>query len=392
MLILSNNTTVTIPVGATTGTSTTATAPNVADGDGTLSVSMDSYSGGTEFENLVSNTGIVSIIDSGATGGAVETSVLEGSAIDVTVPAGSSLDLPMTVVDNIYTGTLGTQVKVLNGVFKYDAPVRDHSDEIPDVEIFTVTVQDHDGSRAQSTVNINIINDLPTISAINLATPNLADTYQGTYNFDVGADEQLFNVSFDSTSLEWSNAPAGFAFSHNDIGSTATNQLYEATDTSGTIFFTVNVRADGVYDFQLVNPIPVTEVVVPSLLAGIDGGSKLDSYTINNSAFDGYFDLVLTGTEVDNKGYFQSSTLTISATDLGVGDNVMHGSKEETLKFDVQPTSPTANVSISELTIALSKTGGVKITDLVDLKITYTDSTFETDSQTIGSDYEGNLE
>ena len=100
---------------------------------------------------------VISITDTGATGGYGEDYITEGSTeTGLFVPAGSGLDAPVNAVDGFYTGSLGTVVEVTNGQFDYTAPVRDHDDQNPDYETFNFTVMDQDGSEATSTFNINI--------------------------------------------------------------------------------------------------------------------------------------------------------------------------------------------------------------------------------------------
>ena len=138
---------------------------------------------------------------------------------------------------------------------------------------------------------------------------------------------QSFAASFNSAnSLTWANPRDGFSFNYDTATQTGTATFNNGTGTQ--TFFTVHLNSNGTYDFNLVTPDPVTVVNIDSLLAGIAGGSNLSSFTLPSSNFGGEFNLVLTGYE--NNGA-TNSTITISSASLGVGDNVMHGSKDDVL-------------------------------------------------------------
>ncbi|MCP8689011.1 DUF5801 repeats-in-toxin domain-containing protein, partial [Marinobacterium sedimentorum] len=271
----------------------------------------------------------------------------------------------------------------------YDTDVLALANGLVNLQV-TYSITDGDGDSATSTKtidlggNVQFADDGPSLSATNLAIANETGTYTGTYVFDVGADTQSFVDSFDASALQWTNARDGYSLEYDAAGSDASHLLYNAVYEEGGetfTFFTLQVNADGTYEVTMVTPDPVVEQTIPSLLSGISGGSNLSSYTFGSSVFGGEFAIVVTGTE---NGV--ASTLTISATDLGVGDNVMQGSKGDVLRFDVQPTASGSSV-LSELTIQLSHTGGVKTSDPVDINIRYTDGTSSSYSEQIGSDY-----
>ena len=254
-----------------------------------------------------------------------------------------------------------------------------------DRDSFSYTVTDANGNTATGTILVDIVDDVPSITAANIAIPNTVGSYDGSYTFEVGADTQSFVSSFDSTSLTWTNARSGYSLNYDASASTADSQVYKATfvDTNNTTqtFFTVSVNSDGTYTLNMVTPDPIKEVNVPSLLQGIDGSSGLASYTFDSTLFGNHFDLVATG--YTNNGA-TLDTLTISASELGVSDNVMQGNKGDLLRLDVVPVD-SSGASVSELTIDIANTAGVKITDSVTLKVVYTDGEVSTSEQ-IGAD------
>ena len=251
---------------------------------------------------------------------------------------------------------------------------------ILDTIAMSVTDATGDSDPTPGSIVISIVDDIPTLSATNLAVANEAGTHSGTYSFEVGADAQAFAASFGETALDWVNEAPGFSFEYDPLASDATKLVYNARDGADNLFFTITVNNDGTYDFNLINPVPVTEIEIPSLLAGISGGTGLPSYTFPSSVFGDQFELVVTGTSGGS-----ADGIWISATDLGVGDNVMQGNKTDVLTFDVVPVGG-STASISELTISMSGTAGTKEDDVVTLKAYYSDGTVTSVDQVIGSD------
>ncbi|MCG9713167.1 type I secretion C-terminal target domain-containing protein [Shewanella insulae] len=245
----------------------------------------------------------------------------------------------------------------------------------------TMTITDNEGDPANTNFNVSFHDDGPTLSVDNLAIANVEGVYEGHYSFDIGADTQGFVDSFNNASLLWTNAQQGYELIYDSDASTASSQVFNAVFNGGTdTFFTVTIHADGSYDFELVTPQPLTEVPVDSLLAGVSGGSNLSQYTFDSDLFDGYFDIRVTGQSQGN-----SATLTISNDELGVNDNVMHGNKQDVLRFDVVPQM--AGASLSQLTIEIATSGGAKSTDMVAYTIYYTDGTHQIFNQIIGDDF-----
>ncbi|MEQ6917661.1 type I secretion C-terminal target domain-containing protein, partial [Halomonas aquatica] len=247
----------------------------------------------------------------------------------------------------------------------------------------TATAVDSDNDTATTTVsvdlggNVSFDDDVPTITTSNLAIANLAGIYSGVLDFDVGADAQSFLDSFGDGSLVWNNQPDGDGFELVYDGNNTF--IAQTTGDNSEEFFKLTILSDGTYDFELVNPKPVTETQVPQLLQGITGGSGLESYTFDSGLFGGLFSLVLTGLIDD-----APSTLTISSTQLGVADNVVHGG--DVLKFDVEKTTAgdDSNASISNLTLTLGATAGLKSEDVVTFNVFYEGAPSETINVIVG--------
>jgi len=305
------------------------------------------------------NVPVQSITWVSSNGGHTLTGSIGGTPVIQVVLSG---DLSVAAGNN--TGNVTATATLLDNMLHQDSP-NGSSLVISGIQ---VVGQDSDGDTATHTfTGITVLDDVPSLSANNVAVANVEGTYTGTYAFTSGADTQSFADSFEAGSLVWTNPRDGYELEYDAGASSATQQVYHGTFNGGAdTFFDIVVKSDGTYDVTLVTPDPVTEVDVASILSGIDGGSNLPSYTIGNEVFGGLFDLLLTGY---SQGH-QADTLTISATELGVGDNVMHGNKDDELRFDIQPLS--GFVAVSSLTIHVATTAGWKATDTVDTTIHYT--------------------
>ena len=297
---------------------------------------------------------------------------------------GDVIKLVLTAPGSIGVNATDTVTVTATLLDNYDTHPSFTADDLKALGSVAVVAADSDGDSTSQTVSVSVSDDVPTIFATNVAIANVADTYTGTYAFNVGADAQTLEGSFPNGSLVWTNPREGYSLEYDAAASGSAAQVYHGKFNDGaSTFFDITVKSDGTYDFTLVTPDPVTVVTIDSLLAGVAGGSNLPSYTIDNSHFDGQFDLVLTG----YSGAHAADTLTISSTELGVGDNVMHGNKDDVLRFDIQPVGGSGS-TIASLTIHVATSAGWKVTDTVDMTVHYTTGSDTTTSQVWGPDQE----
>jgi hypothetical protein len=247
------------------------------------------------------------------------------------------------------------------------------------IEDIGLVLTDGDGQVANGTLSVRIVDDVQTISISGLDAPNIAGSYDGSY-LVTGED---LPATFDGGSLVWNNAPDGYELTYDAAASSTFAQVFHGTYNGGnSTFFTLTVRDDGTYTFELETPKPVEIVPSGELLSGvITGGSNLPSYTIGSDTFGGEFQLVVSGFSGG-----VPDTVTISSTELGVGDNVMHGNKDDRLRFDLQPVGGSL-ASLATFSIHVTSTAGFKPTDEVMLSVRYTDGTVQSlPDQAIGAD------
>jgi hypothetical protein len=415
VLTLSNGATVTFAVGGPlTVTSTAATAPNVPNGGGSSTVGVVSHTGGAEFENLVlTGTGTVTIIDSVPTAGTVSATVDDdGLAGGVVGGIGDYADINAdgdnneatfggTLIHNFggdsagasinfasMNGTTGT-VGIETVTYSWDAGANTLIATGPRGALFNVsvdpatgaykvtlldnvlhasggnendagpvaltyTVTDGDGSKANGTLNITFDDDTPTLAINDLSVDRFAATYSGTGLFLAGAD----GAPVQPYTLTWDGKPSQYAFTQTAGTSEWKATFVDANDVTQT-FFTVTLKPDGSYDFQLNTALPTVEKSSGSLFSGITGGSNLASYTFTADKFGGAFSLVLTAS--DNKT--GADTLTISGDELGINGNSIQENSKETLKIDVVQQVGFETASLTSLTIGLASTGSLKTGD-----------------------------
>ena len=311
---------------------------------------------------------VITITDTGATGGEATETVAEGASINVTVPAGSSLDAPMSVVDGTYTGSLGTVVTVTDGVFSYTAPVRDHADETADVETFSVGVVDSDGSPATSTIAITITDTIPTITA---TTNGVVDNEAGLKvngTIDASAVDGI-----DHFDLSSSVAPTGLTYSFSPDGSTLT-----ATDSTDEVVFTLSVNPDGTYEYLLIKPAPEAVAITPDFET-LDIPNHATSYTLTlYASYDANgFGI---GEQLGTVTFATTTSwLSVSQDGLGVQNNLMNTGEKLWMAFD----TPVTNASFA--------IGNFSTSDALVWKVYAADGTTILDSGTIsGSFYDTN--
>ena len=121
----------------------------------------------------------------------------------------------------------------------------------------TYTVVDGDASTATGTLNVTFDDDTPTFTQIMQGiAANQVGVLSGTHNIAFGADGKgSINLSglTTVTGLNYSTA------THNPDGSTT---ITAGTGTNTTGFFALTVKADGTYDFNLIDPRPSVDKVV----------------------------------------------------------------------------------------------------------------------------------
>ncbi|MHA6963749.1 retention module-containing protein [Zobellella denitrificans] len=229
------------------------------------------------------------------------------------------------------------------------------------------------GTQASGTLTLHVVDDVPTLSVMNLSIANIQATYQGFYQFNMGADVHGFASAFDASALVWQGMPDGYSFTLDTDLSGDEQLLYKAEFFDGQqtqVFFTIAINSDGTYDFNLVTPEPISEVDSGNLLQGVNdpSGSKYDEYIFDNSVFNEKFDVKLTAY---SKG--TQTQVFVSSGSLGVDGGTIQntGNNDEMVRFDIVPTGGVEDVRLSNFSIFLSKEGNFSGNTEVELKLYY---------------------
>ncbi|QDG58132.1 retention module-containing protein [Pseudomonas sp. NIBRBAC000502773] len=333
---LSNDQTITIEAGKTTGTVSVDTPANLADGkDLTVSATITSATGGN-YENLAINpapaTSTVVAVDDPSvlvadTNTIVEDSVATGNVLS----NDSDIDNVLTVATFNVAGTTynAGQTAIIAGVGSITigadgayafTPVKDYSGEVPQIGYTTNT-----GSSSTLTVTITPVNDAPVISIApqtldeNAAT---AGTVAGTFTAtDAETPREGLTVSFTGNS----NADGYYSLSGNNVVLTqkgadfvnAGNQLPKidltVTDPEG-----LNSNGTGQPTVTLHNDVPVIAVTpetidensatagtVAGRFTATDEETPREGLTVSftgNSNADGYYSLSGNNVVLTQKG------------------------------------------------------------------------------------------
>ena len=203
------------------------------------------------------------------------------------------------------------------------------------LESLQVQVNDVDTSTAISHLNINIVDDVPTMNGIQSAVfdnqAGLAIT--GHILATPGADG-IASYQFDPTNI----TPAAnltYTYSNN-------NTTLVATDGTGQTDFTVNLHADGTYEFFLAKAAPESIVYTPPFntlnLPNHTDSFPVDLYKSYDASGNGIG--VPVGTVTFSDANADTQDLAISQDGLGINNNLMNSGQGEVMKmsFDTPAT------------------------------------------------------
>ena len=371
---------VVIPAGSTTGSITIPTFDDslFEGGAGSfedLTMTLTSASG-ADLGSTTSVTGLIEDNDSFSGGTTDQYGVTEGSTLDTDAdgtingvlfndPAGRSVSSVSNNADGtggtavgstgaVLTTALGGTVTVYaNGEFTYDAPVLDHPLADPYLtDSFYYTATDGTNTADPVLVNIRVYDTVPLISAVDdMTTSNEAGVTVGNWSYSGGADglsdvasdlESGINLSFDAAGL-------GEAFTavREDVYNAGEYQgelltVSYADGTDSYTYFTLFMKVDGTYEFNLVTPKPTgsEDVVFTSINGGI-APTLWASQVINN--YDGATDIRFTATK-------NGSTDEVNWGNQGIGSDNNLFSIGETLTLAFFDATGTASLPAADAT------------------------------------------
>ncbi|WP_444542573.1 VWA domain-containing protein [Halopseudomonas oceani] len=369
---------VVIPAGSTTGQITIPTFDDSLFEGGVgsyedLSMTLTSASGA----DLGATTTVSGLIEDNEIflGGASDQyQVIEGDALDTGAdgsingvlfndPAG----LSVSSVSNNADGTGGTAVGVggavlttvlggtvtvyANGEFTYQAPVLDHPLADPYLtDSFYYSATDGINTAEPTLVSIRVYDTAPLISAVDDMTSfNEAGVTVGNWSYSAGADglsdvaadlESGINLSFDAAGL-------------GDDFTAVREDIYNAGEYQGELltvsyadgadsytYFTLFMKVDGTYEFDLVTPKPTgSEGVLFTTANGGIANTLWASQVINN--YGGETDIRFTATK-------NGSTDEVNWGNQGIGSDNNLFSKDETLTLAFFDATGTATLPAAD--------------------------------------------
>ena len=371
---------VVIPAGSTTGSITIPTFDDslFEGGAGSfedLTMTLTSASG-AELGSTTSVTGLIEDNDSFPGGTTDQYGVTEGSTLDTDAdgtingvlfndPAGRSVSSVSNNADGtggtavgstgaVLTTALGGTVTVYaNGEFTYDAPVLDHPLADPYLtDSFYYTATDGTNTADPVLVNIRVYDTVPLISAVDdMTTSNEAGVTVGNWSYSGGADglsdvasdlESGINLSFDAAGL-------GEAFTavREDVYNAGEYQgelltVSYADGTDSYTYFTLFMKVDGTYQFDLVTPKPTgSEGVVFTSVNGGIATTLWASQVIDD--YDGATDIRFTATK-------NGSTDQVNWGNQGIGSDNNLFSIGETLTLAFFDATGTASLPAADAT------------------------------------------
>ncbi|MFL1419085.1 retention module-containing protein, partial [Pseudomonas fildesensis] len=380
-ITLSNNTTITIEAGNTTGTVSVATPANLADGkDLSVSATITGASGGN-YENLAINpqaatTTVVAVDHPSVLVADTATIAEDGVATGNVLSNDSDIDNVLTVATFNVGGTtynagqvativgIGTITIGADGAYAF-TPAKDYNGEVPQIGYTTNT-----GSSSTLDVTITAVNDAPV--ALTVAATGAEDAAQGievklsATDVDGLGDIKTFTVSTPANgtfytdaamtkpvtgAIDAANGEATLYFKPNTNFNGTVNFTYTATDggnadgsnpltsapANGTITVTaVNDAPEAVATTATGSEDPVQGIEVKLSATDIDGLANVKSFNVGeptNGTF--YTDAAMTkpvtgaidATNGEATLYFKPNTnfngtanFTYTATDSGNAD------------------------------------------------------------------------
>ncbi|MCL2907700.1 type I secretion C-terminal target domain-containing protein, partial [Shewanella fodinae] len=219
------------------------------------------------------------------------------------------------------------------GTISYSYTLQDNTSGDDTTASFAVVVTDSDGDTAPAgALVINIVDDVPTADVDSFSVPNAAQEHIGNWTVVSGADDfssesQLINSDQGININLLTSLGSNVSLSREDIydGSVYMGEKLTASyDNNGSseTFFTLYMKADGTYSFDLVTPNPViTESV--AFDQKIDGGNGIVLWASD----------FLSTIDTDIKFTSTSGSVNSSTQGIGIGSNWLDSGESLTATF-----------------------------------------------------------
>ncbi|UEB96120.1 LapA family giant adhesin [Pseudomonas sp. HN2] len=379
VVTLSNGQTITIPVGASSG-SVNFTAPNDAQAGGnTLSVKIDGASGGN-YENLVADqtpavTSVTDVADTTNLSLSATGSVAEGGSIVYTATLSNPAGTPVTV--SLSNGAVITiEAGKTSGTVTVPAPADDVYKDAGKVE---VTIKDATGGNFENLVPsttpaVTDVTDTVDTSTVKLtATETAAEGGTVTYTATVGAPVTGSPVVV--TLANGQNITIEVGKTSGSVSTTAPNDVLAGhapltnsiTNVSGGNF--ENLVADQTpVSTTVTDSVDTTSLSLSATGAVNEGGQITYTATLSNAAGTPVTVTLSNGATITIEAGKTSGTVTVDAPkddvykDAGSVEATIQsatGGNFENLVSSTAPAVTTVNDTIDTSTVSLSATANV---------------------------------
>ena len=292
--------------------------------------------------NSATTTLDINVLDTAPTAAPDSNTVVEGGSLTVSAAAGvlandvdSADGGTVVTTTSAMPGSLGGSLTIAaDGSYVYTAPASvDHSDGVPDTEIFNYTIQDADGTPSTSSLTITLTDTGPTIAPMAAFVANSGDAVgNGLLNLISSADNPhtaSFTSITDGDQLFSGTNEVTSGGEDVYLYTSGSADLEGWTQTGGSqavkIFSITLNEADNTYtiDFHQklddgFDPTRVDFTNAPNAgqLDWIGYDTELNDWDLSSSVNDGSVDFLVRPTS-DSSG----QTINISGSGIGVGGN-----------------------------------------------------------------------
>jgi Ca2+-binding RTX toxin-like protein len=213
-------------------------------------------------------TGLITDTNGTETGNDVVWAKTSDTVITGTI--GGVTAITLTLTPNLSAGTASVKADIADN---FDSVFANDGKLALSLGNVSVVATDIDGDIATGTVNVKVVDDAPTITYVTSAvTINNATNgdFTGSWFSNVGADNN--NDLPQNINIALNNASAlGVTTTVTSFDGTST--VLTAKDALGDNYFTITVKADGTYDFNLIKVSPAQYITEDTTVDKSIGGN-----------------------------------------------------------------------------------------------------------------------
>lgn len=193
----------------------------------------------------------------------------------ITGTIGGQTAITLTLTPNLVTETASVKADIADN---FDSVFANNSTNTLSLGSVSVVATDIDGDTATGTVNVEVIDDVPTLSHItSVVTTNnsIAGDFTSTWSYNVGEDN---NNSYPSDIVIKLNNGSNYGISTTSTSFDGNSTVLTAKDASGDNYFTITANKNGTYSFDLIKTQPATFTTEGTTINKSIGGNNTVLY------------------------------------------------------------------------------------------------------------------